>query len=244
MTSTTTYDVIGMTCAHCVQAVTDEVSAIRGVRDVDIELVAGGTSTVRVVSEEPLAADDRARRPSTRRATSWSVRREAGRDARRVRRRAGGGLRRRTRPRRRRRPGRRRAADVRAQGRRPTHADDDDGTPTRRTPPTCGCRTSRPRRRRRRLAARSSADDTLRAGAAVPFRFTVTGPDGSPETDYVRTHTKELHLIVVRRDLASFQHVHPVRGADGTLVGAARPPGRRHATGSSPTSALPASTAT
>ena len=57
MTSTTTYDVIGMTCAHCVQAVTDEVSAIAGVRDVDIDLVAGGTSAVRVVSDEPLAVD-------------------------------------------------------------------------------------------------------------------------------------------------------------------------------------------
>ena len=62
MTSTTTYDVTGMTCAHCVQAVTDEVSAIPGVRDVDIELVAGGTSTVTVVSEAPLAARRRARR--------------------------------------------------------------------------------------------------------------------------------------------------------------------------------------
>ena len=57
MTSTTTYDVVGMTCAHCVQAVSDEVSAIHGVRDVDIELVAGGTSTVRVVSDEPLTVD-------------------------------------------------------------------------------------------------------------------------------------------------------------------------------------------
>ena len=57
MTSTTTYAVVGMTCAHCVQAVTDEVSAINGVRDVDIELVAGGTSTVRVVSGAPLAVD-------------------------------------------------------------------------------------------------------------------------------------------------------------------------------------------
>ena len=82
MTSTTTYDVIGMTCAHCVQAVTDEVSAFSGVRDVDIDLVVGGTSTVRVVSEEPLVGGRAARRPSTRRATNWSVRREAGRDAR------------------------------------------------------------------------------------------------------------------------------------------------------------------
>ena len=55
MTSTSTYDVTGMTCAHCVQAVTDEVSAIPGVRDVDVELVAGGTSVVTVVSAAPLS---------------------------------------------------------------------------------------------------------------------------------------------------------------------------------------------
>lgn len=57
MSSTATYDVTGMTCAHCVRAVTDEVSAIPGVRDVDIELVVGGTSVVRVVSAVPLAED-------------------------------------------------------------------------------------------------------------------------------------------------------------------------------------------
>ena len=55
MTSTATYDVTGMTCAHCVQAVTDEVSALSGVRDVDVDLVAGGTSVVTVVSAAPLA---------------------------------------------------------------------------------------------------------------------------------------------------------------------------------------------
>jgi hypothetical protein len=60
------------------------------------------------------------------------------------------------------------------------------------------------------------AADTSTAGPARPFRFTVTGPDGEPETAYRRTHTKQLHLIVVRRDLSSFQHLHPVRAADGS----------------------------
>jgi hypothetical protein len=54
------------------------------------------------------------------------------------------------------------------------------------------------------------------AGGAVPFRFTVTGPDGHPVTAYELEHEKELHLVVVRRDLAGFQHVHPARAADGT----------------------------
>lgn len=60
------------------------------------------------------------------------------------------------------------------------------------------------------------ADDSSASGPARPFRFTVTGPDGDPETAYRRTHTKELHLVVVRRDLSSFQHVHPVRADDGS----------------------------
>jgi hypothetical protein len=60
------------------------------------------------------------------------------------------------------------------------------------------------------------ASATVAAGTSTPFRFTVTGPDGRPITAYRETHEKELHLIVVRRDLAGFQHVHPVRAADGT----------------------------
>ena len=36
----------GMTCAHCVRSVTEEVSAIDGVSDVAVDLHAGGVSTV------------------------------------------------------------------------------------------------------------------------------------------------------------------------------------------------------
>ena len=60
------------------------------------------------------------------------------------------------------------------------------------------------------------ADRTLPPGAQVPVRFTVSGPDGLPVTEYRTEHDKELHLIAVRRDLTDFQHVHPVRDADGT----------------------------
>ncbi len=48
------YSVAGMTCGHCANAVTDELSILDGVTDVQVDLVAGGTSTVRVVSTEPL----------------------------------------------------------------------------------------------------------------------------------------------------------------------------------------------
>lgn len=39
--STTTYQVTGMTCGHCVQAVTTEVSAIDGVTGVEVDLASG-----------------------------------------------------------------------------------------------------------------------------------------------------------------------------------------------------------
>jgi copper chaperone len=51
---TDTYRVNGMTCEHCVAAVTEELSALDGVTAVDIDLVAGGTSTVTVTSTTPL----------------------------------------------------------------------------------------------------------------------------------------------------------------------------------------------
>jgi hypothetical protein len=54
------------------------------------------------------------------------------------------------------------------------------------------------------------------AGRSVPYRFRITDPSGRALTAYELEHEKELHLIVVRRDTTGFQHVHPVRAADGT----------------------------
>jgi copper chaperone CopZ len=51
---TDTYNVTGMTCEHCVAAVTEELGALEGVTAVDVDLVAGGTSTVTVTSAAPL----------------------------------------------------------------------------------------------------------------------------------------------------------------------------------------------
>ena len=53
MTSTT-YTVRGMTCGHCVNAVTKEISEIDGVTSVEIDLVEGGDSPVTVASEAEL----------------------------------------------------------------------------------------------------------------------------------------------------------------------------------------------
>ena len=50
------YGVVGMTCGHCVSSVTEEISEIAGVTAVDVDLRAGGTSTVTVSSS--VALDD------------------------------------------------------------------------------------------------------------------------------------------------------------------------------------------
>ena len=51
MSTTTTYTVTGMTCGHCVSAVTEEVSQLPGVRDVTVDLATGA---VTVTSDEQL----------------------------------------------------------------------------------------------------------------------------------------------------------------------------------------------
>ena len=58
--------------------------------------------------------------------------------------------------------------------------------------------------------------EQLSVGQPAVFAFRLVGPDGSPVTRYTPTHDKELHLVVVRRDLSVFQHVHPTMAADGT----------------------------
>jgi copper chaperone CopZ len=55
--STTTFSVDGMTCGNCVRHVTEELTALPGVTDVQVQLVAGGSSPVTVTSEAPLASD-------------------------------------------------------------------------------------------------------------------------------------------------------------------------------------------
>lgn len=62
---------------------------------------------------------------------------------------------------------------------------------------------------------------TLRLAAPIApagpgtLTFTVAGPDGRPLTAYRTEQDKELHLILVGRDLAGYRHLHPVRDAAG-----------------------------
>jgi hypothetical protein len=58
--------------------------------------------------------------------------------------------------------------------------------------------------------------DQFEPGTPVDFRFSVLGPDGEAVSDYRLLHERELHLIVVRQDLATFSHLHPMRDAGGT----------------------------
>ena len=55
--STARYAITGMTCGHCVNAVREELSALQGVRTVDVDLVVGGTSTATVTSDAPLPVE-------------------------------------------------------------------------------------------------------------------------------------------------------------------------------------------
>lgn len=54
MTTTATYTVRGMTCDHCVGAVSGEIGALPGVRGVEIDLATGA---VTVTSEQPLETE-------------------------------------------------------------------------------------------------------------------------------------------------------------------------------------------
>lgn len=65
--STSTHTVNGMTCAHCVDSVTEEVGEIPGVTHVDVDLGAG---RVTVSSDAPL--DDGAVRAAVQ-AAGYSV---------------------------------------------------------------------------------------------------------------------------------------------------------------------------
>ncbi|GAA1436797.1 heavy-metal-associated domain-containing protein [Microlunatus lacustris] len=63
MSTTATYTVTGMTCSHCVNAVTEEVTGIPGVTDVQVDLGSGAltiTSAAPVERSAVLAAVDEA----------------------------------------------------------------------------------------------------------------------------------------------------------------------------------------
>jgi copper chaperone len=57
MMTSMTYQVTGMTCAHCARAVTGELADVPGVSAVNVALVPSGVSSVTVTSDAPLTAE-------------------------------------------------------------------------------------------------------------------------------------------------------------------------------------------
>jgi hypothetical protein len=59
-------------------------------------------------------------------------------------------------------------------------------------------------------------ETSFRVGRRSDLAFQVRGPDRRVVTDFVVVHERPMHLIVVRRDLTGYQHLHPTMTPDGT----------------------------
>jgi copper chaperone len=57
-TVSTTVNVSGMTCGHCVSSVSEELEALAGVETIDVDLNAGGISTVTITSDTELSSSE------------------------------------------------------------------------------------------------------------------------------------------------------------------------------------------
>ena len=57
---------------------------------------------------------------------------------------------------------------------------------------------------------------TARPGRRFDLAFRITDRRGRTVRDFDVEHTRRMHLIVVRRDMTGFQHLHPTQRADGT----------------------------
>jgi copper chaperone len=57
-TTSTTISVSGMTCGHCVSSVSEELESLAGVEEVDVDLNAGGISTVTITSSQELSPSE------------------------------------------------------------------------------------------------------------------------------------------------------------------------------------------
>lgn len=55
----------------------------------------------------------------------------------------------------------------------------------------------------------------IRAGREQDLAFAVLDDTGTPVTEYDTTHTKKMHMILVRRDTTGFQHLHPTQDEAG-----------------------------
>ncbi|MFL6151008.1 MAG: heavy-metal-associated domain-containing protein [Ornithinibacter sp.] len=58
MSNTQRFQATGLTCGHCAKAVSEELMALDGVLDAQVEVVEGGASSVTVVTERDLTDDE------------------------------------------------------------------------------------------------------------------------------------------------------------------------------------------
>ena len=64
----------------------------------------------------------------------------------------------------------------------------------------------------------------VRAGRPVELAFRITDREGRTVRRFDVEHAKRMHLILARRDLSGFQHLHPRQAADGSWSVRARLP--------------------
>jgi hypothetical protein len=67
-------------------------------------------------------------------------------------------------------------------------------------------------------------DAELRPGRAERLAFRIVDEHGETVRDFDVEHTKKMHLILARRDLTGFQHLHPEQAPDGTWTTTVRLP--------------------
>ena len=65
-------------------------------------------------------------------------------------------------------------------------------------------------------------DPELRRGQAERLRYRIVDERGATVRDFEVEATKRMHLVVARRDLTGFQHLHPEQAADGSWTVALR----------------------
>lgn len=58
-------------------------------------------------------------------------------------------------------------------------------------------------------------DTTFEPERAEPFAFRIIGASSDALQNYDEVHERELHLVIVRKDLSIFQHLHPTRDSEG-----------------------------
>jgi hypothetical protein len=59
-------------------------------------------------------------------------------------------------------------------------------------------------------------DPELRRGRQETLRYRIVGESGETVRDFDVEHEKRMHLILARRDLSGFQHLHPEQAPDGS----------------------------